>query len=178
PRMPAASAISRRVNPRERRRLTVAVNIKINFLHLRDPIAGPFRPQTDHVDPLQFHVSVALQTRGLACLNQLYVTVAGIDRGRLVSIRKPRCRLDLGHPVGDNLANSIFLGTEPAGVDTILGRPAEGKDTGDENRQTEQHFIKRERASPPFTSPHSLKPRHAPSARNISPSIRRSSPGK
>src|SRR4051812_49407531 len=176
--MPAAKAISRSVKARERRRLTVAVYIEINFPFLADPIASPLRPQPHHVDSLQLGVFVPLQVRWLTRLNELYLTVTGIDRDRFVSVRKPRGRLDLRHAISQDLAHPIFLRTESTGVDAILSRLAESDDAQGENRQPDHHFIKRERASPLFISPHNLKSRRAPSARNTLPSIRRPFPDR
>src|ERR1043166_928030 len=160
--MPAASAISRRVNPRERRRLTIAINIEIDLPHLLDPVPGPLRPQPHDVDPLQLDVFVPLQARRLARLNQSYLAIPGIDFYFLAPVGKSRSRLDLGHAVGQDLAHPIFLRTQAAGVDAILSRLAQRDNAHGENRQAEQHLVKRERAWPSFIAPHSLKLRRGP----------------
>src|SRR5205823_13527456 len=94
----------------------------------------------------------------------------------LLIVGKSRRGLDLRHPVSQDLADPVFFGTEPTGVQTVLDRPAECEHTDGKNRQADEDLVKSERGLDAYTWRHKPRPQLGRQARNNSPSSHHLSP--
>src|SRR5882724_9746748 len=136
-----AMMISSKVNPRWR--LTGAIDIKFDLLRLFGAAARPLYCERNSIHTGESRSVVFFQFSGDAFLNQLHNSVTGVDIEFLRRIGKSGRGLHLGHSIGYNLPDTVFLRVEGTGVETVLHRATEREHAESKNRQAHQHFVKR-----------------------------------
>src|SRR5436190_14658407 len=152
-RIATASVISSSVNPpcksagRRFFRSTRAIHIKLDLPRLRGPVAFPLRREGNKIDPVQLSAVRFGQTGGRGFLDQFHRTITSVDLEFLRRIGNADAGLNLRHSIRQNLTDTIFLRAERARIQTILGGTPERDDADRENRNADEHFVKRESAS-------------------------------